>query len=133
MREKVKTLVQELRDAIVVYAPHLGIPPEINGYGDPKTPTTTARFLADKLDGKVVGYFADENPDAQVGGEEGHTFVLVEDRWLIDLWASENVKGAKRVLDLEEPDDLKLATTLYGPREKWKDGVWHCLGKPKRV
>jgi 8-oxo-dGTP pyrophosphatase MutT (NUDIX family) len=85
--------------------------------------TNSANEMAAALGGKVVGYYAEDNPDALIGAfEGGHDFTLVSDRYLLDVWASEysSEMTSKTVYDLNDPADAATVLRLYGPPENWK-------------
>lgn len=80
--------------------------------------TGGAMAVAERFGGKVMGFYADDNPAATIGeGYDGHDFAIVG-YWLVDPWAHyvENFLECP-VLDLHRDD--ALIEKLYGPREKW--------------
>lgn len=81
--------------------------------------TNSARMVAEKIGGKIVGYFSDDNPTAQLGESEGgHDFVIAGDH-LVDVWARE-VYGERAVYNLKDPSDAARVKELYGDQSKWE-------------
>jgi hypothetical protein len=69
--------------------------------------------------GIIYGYYAEDNPTAFLGHDEGgHDFLVVDDRWILDFWAAAYY-GEMPVWDLHEPSDAADIARLYGPRDKW--------------
>lgn len=66
---------------------------------------------------------SDEDMDryGQIG--VGHDWLLVDDRWLVDLWAKAYLDAHKVVFDLSIPSDAAMVAKNYGPREHWEK-VW---------
>lgn len=73
---------------------------------------------------KVWGFWVDDNPDAHEIAKmcDGHTFAVVDGRYIVDGWA-ENVEGVakKSVFDLKDPQDQKMIVALYGKPENWHE------------
>lgn len=84
--------------------------------------TTSARRVADTFGGRVVGYFSDDNPTAEIGkDEDGHDFAFIAERFLVDYWGAYVVGEIDRpVFDLADPADREIISRLYGPREAWR-------------
>lgn len=90
--------------------------------GDPGTCTNTAMWIRSRVDGKVLGYYHEDNPAASLGDcEGGHDFLLVDDRWLVDWWAWNTGYTDRKIFDLEDPEERELAAPLYGDPEKWRN------------
>lgn len=70
---------------------------------------------------KIMGYSTEDNPEAEVGeDEEGHEFLLVAKRYMINVW-SRKVYGSRKVpivVDLHEQPEL--ARKLYGDPKTWE-------------
>jgi hypothetical protein len=79
---------------------------------------TQAAFESQKVVGGVIyGYHAEDNPSALLGSSEGgHDFLLVEDRYILDVWAAAYY-GYKPIFDLQT-DQVEILM-LYGPRDMW--------------
>lgn len=81
--------------------------------------TDTAIYLADKLGGVVYGYTTEDNPEAQVGADEGgHDFAMVDDRWLVDFWAKDTYQ-LPDLYDITKAADKRLVRKRYGDVLKW--------------
>lgn len=87
------------------------------------TCTVTAAHVARALGGAVYGYEAQDNPAAELGRlEGGHDFALIEERFIVDWWASaypalDQVHPG--VIDLHDPAWAAQARAWYGPRQRW--------------
>ena len=83
--------------------------------------TNSARLLAHRHKGKVVGYVVhDPTKDARIGAYSlGHDFAIIDNRWLVDYWAK-HVDGSREaaVLDLEQ--DREEILKLYGDPGDWE-------------
>lgn len=104
--------------------------------GSPGTCTNTARWLARKLGGLIFGYYSEDNPAAKLGDcEGGHDFAVVDGRWIVDWWAYDTygpggfsgfednqISISRRVYDLTDPRDARLAKRLYGDPVAWGSG-----------
>jgi hypothetical protein len=100
--------------------PDQGRPLICSGVGLIGRCTDTAAWLAERLNGKVYGYYHKDNPKAILGeGEFGHNFTVVDDRWLVDWWAKDTYQE-RDLYDLEEPSDQKLVSRLYGDPTAWE-------------
>jgi len=66
----------------------------------------------------MFGYWAVDNPTAELGQSEGgHDFLLVEDRYIVDFWAAAYC-GKCPVLDLVT--DIAIIRKLYGNPSNWE-------------
>lgn len=92
-------------------------------------------------EGKVVGYFHDDNPSAEVGvAEGGHDFALIGDRFIVDVWYIEmEDPSAQAVLDMQDAKEAEEIQRRYGDPENWKEVggeekicevKWYNLDKP---
>jgi hypothetical protein len=97
---------------------------ETAGEGHPFTIcTNSAKFIRNKFFSgqKIVGYDADDNPTAEIGQDcGGHDFILVDDRYIIDMWYK-YVEGEDVPTMIDTEVDTELTQTLYGDRSKWVD------------
>ena len=79
------------------------------------------RVLGDRA--RIFGFFVSENPSAVAMGRlsDGHDFVLVDDRYILDGWLSE-VEGEIEhpLIDLEDPEMRDVAVSFYGDRALWE-------------
>lgn len=83
--------------------------------------STAAIESQNVVGGIVYGYWADDNPTAELGRTEGgHDFLVVDERWILDAWASAYY-GERPIHDLHDPNDQPEITRLYGDRAKWVD------------
>lgn len=83
--------------------------------------TNGALYLQTILGGRVVGYAHEDNPAATLGKREGgHDFLLVDDQYIVDLWAAE-VEGRPSVIDLRDPRSAVGAEASYGDPSRWVD------------
>jgi hypothetical protein len=87
--------------------------------------TDLATFIANQMPhrAEIYGYFADDNEGAETNEHaDGHDFVLLDDRYIIDPWLS-HVAGAtpRTVFDLVE--DAAEVRRWYGSRENWTLGA----------
>lgn len=87
------------------------------------TCTLTAAWLAEAGGGAVMGYWATDNPAAEIGAiEGGHDFALLAGRFIVDWWATEYAATSlphPGVLDLDDPADTERVSRFYGPRGAW--------------
>jgi hypothetical protein len=86
--------------------------------------TDAAMKVAEAFGGRVVGYYAKNNPAAAIGREvcEGHDFAIVADRFIVDIWAFQVLHFTSQpVFDLEDADERELVRHLYGDAQKWDD------------
>lgn len=93
------------------------------------TCTVTAAAIAADLRAAVYGYAAENNPDAELGQlEGGHDFALVENRYIVDWWATAYpaLAGHPGVIDTVDPAWAERVLRWYGPRQRWsKLGFMH--------
>ena len=86
--------------------------------------TLTARWLAERLGGVVMGYQHDNNPTARLGEVEfGHDFAFIDRRWIVDWWATEygtGTEGHPGVLDLADPHEAAPVRDYYGDQACWE-------------
>ncbi|MHB1170462.1 MAG: hypothetical protein ACYC28_14390 [Longimicrobiales bacterium] len=84
---------------------------------------TLAETVVERVGGRTVGYFIRDNPSATLGvREDGHTFVIVDHRYLIDIWAKDVVMATDRyVFDLHAPSDARLVGSLWGSIHNWEE------------
>lgn len=77
--------------------------------------TRSARYLQQKLGGRVMGYFHWNNPTAELGETEGgHDFLVVQGM-IVDLWASDYYDSPV-VVHLKHEDTVRR---LYGDPNRW--------------
>jgi hypothetical protein len=70
--------------------------------------------------GEIWGFSDDENPGTRhfSGDEEdGHHFVVVANRYIVDPWMLE--PEGRSVFDLNAVSDKAIIKKLYGVRAKW--------------
>jgi hypothetical protein len=87
--------------------------------------TSAIKMLeGDKI--KVYGFSVMENPDAEYfvedygdDSDEGHHFVVMNDRYIIDPWVYDNI--GRSVFDLENKEDKDIIRYIYGDVNKWTD------------
>jgi hypothetical protein len=84
-----------------------------------------ARLAQEKLgEGVVMGFWADDNPDAALSESyDGHDFLLVRDRWIVDSWL-DWIGHKQFVFDLENEDDARIAQGILGDRDRWEESLW---------
>lgn len=84
--------------------------------------TASARRVAINFQGRVVGFFREDNPNAEISdGEDGHDFAIIADRFVVDYWAAYATGVIDRpIFDLSDEDDLTAVLRLYGPQDAWK-------------
>jgi len=71
-----------------------------------------------------------DNPHSQISRDYGgHEFVIVDDRFIVDGWATLEY-GIPAVLDLQDPVDLPMARMMYGDPRTW---TRNWLGKEQRI
>jgi hypothetical protein len=83
----------------------------------------SAILIAKKFKGKVLGYWARDNPMALISEPhcEGHDFALIHSRWIIDYWAFRVGQLINQpVFDLRISTERKLAVQLYGNPRYWE-------------
>jgi hypothetical protein len=69
--------------------------------------------------GTVLGYWAEDNPTAELGQTEGgHDFLVVEEKYILDIWAMAYY-GKPLLLDLTK--DAAEIKRLYGDSSKWEE------------
>ncbi len=80
-----------------------------------------ALYMQECLGGVIMGYFHNDNPSALLGeAEGGHDFLLVDGRFIVDLWGYDyDGRVPEGVLDLDDPRDAAFITALYGSRDSW--------------
>ncbi len=84
--------------------------------------TASARRVAEKFGGRVVGFFSEDNPKAEIAlGHDGHDFAIISERFIVDFWAS-YVTGilGRAIFDLSAPADRAIISCLYGAAEAWQ-------------
>lgn len=71
--------------------------------------------------GEVWGFYDDDNPGTATGElAGGHDFLLVDDRWIVDLWSKFVACISDRaVFDLQAESDALDILRLIGDRNKW--------------
>lgn len=85
--------------------------------------TASAKQIARRFSGLVLGYQSACNPTAQIGlpAIDGHDFALIDDRWLVDYWAWNAVGiAAQPILDLSIAADRTAAGFHYGSANVWE-------------
>ena len=81
--------------------------------------TSTAKWLAKRLGGEVRGYHT-EAGSGRIGEDcFGHDFCLVQNRWIVDWWASRLLES-QAVWDLQDPDQQARIKALYGDPSGWE-------------
>lgn len=81
-------------------------------------------------EGELWGYWSTDNPTAALGSSEGgHTFLIVENKYILDFWAAAYY-GHKPIFDLIE--DAEEILVLFGPRECWT-AVESCWPRKERL
>jgi GNAT superfamily N-acetyltransferase len=97
--------------------------------------TSTARHLANKLGGRVMGYADAHRVGAAVGegdGEGGHDFAVIDGRYIGDWWA--NSYGEHPDLhDMQDPGQHQEIRRLYGDPSKWVEMRDDGVNLEKRV
>lgn len=51
--------------------------------------------------------------------DTGHDWLVVDDRWIVDIWAKFYDNFPKAVFDLQNPQDRAFIEHAYGPRDTW--------------
>ena len=70
--------------------------------------------------GKSEEAFAGQPWDTEYACATGHDWLVVDDRWLVDLWIKPYLGIDRAVFDLQHPEDQKMAHHIYGPRNEWE-------------
>jgi hypothetical protein len=93
-----------------------------DGSGEVGNCARSASYLQHRLGGRIVGFDCADNPTASVAKWTlGHSFLIVEERWLVDWWAhSYNGCASKGVFDLLDPRDAVEIAALYGDPRRWR-------------
>lgn len=68
----------------------------------------------------IVGFSDTNNPGTKYfdgDGDDGHTFVLIDNRYIVDPWMLE--PEHRSVWDMKDPDDLSDIKILYGDPSNW--------------
>lgn len=93
--------------------------------------TNVARFVQELLkQGRVVGFQCEDNPVTSevVGNCFGHDFLLVEERYVVDLWISLFVGDTEQMIfDLEDPEHSHAIQHYFGDPLRWVEwraGAW---------
>jgi len=84
--------------------------------------TYGAEWVKEKFFPKAVimGYHADDNPDAIIGQDEGgHDFLILSDRYIIDFWYN-NMIDSKAPVFIDMEKDEALAKKYYGDKTTWE-------------
>lgn len=71
--------------------------------------------------GQVFGFFDSANPGTETGNFcGGHDFLVIDDRFIVDLWLREVPNWTKQVVfDLESSDDAASVKKFFGDRKRW--------------
>lgn len=78
--------------------------------------TNSARYLQERIGGRVMGYHHADNPTAELGETEGgHDFLVVQGM-IVDLWASDYYDSPV-VVHLKHAGTVRR---LYGDTTKWE-------------
>ena len=86
--------------------------------------TDSALKVVREFGGRIVGYYASDNPTAAIGEPhcEGHDFAIVANRFLVDYWAYRIAGIAERpVFDMSDSDECARMKVLYGSRKAWAE------------
>lgn len=99
-------------------------PAIIDGCGPWFSCDSWAEYVVQQLPGRAVayGFWCEDNPGTEIEDFcDGHTFAIVDDRYIVDGWIK-NVEGIlpRAVFDLNDPADADIIKKYYGPRENWK-------------
>jgi hypothetical protein len=103
--------------------PHVdGGPARLPNGADAAVCAHGALYLQRVAGGVVLGYRHDDNPTASLGAAEGgHDFLLVDDRFVVDLWGYDyDGRVPTGVLDLQDPSDASVIARLYGDAARWE-------------
>jgi hypothetical protein len=70
---------------------------------------------------KIMGYFSDENPDAEIGKVVGgHDFVLIDGQFIIELWFNQ-IEGEECPILFDLKENPELVKKYYGDAKTWID------------
>lgn len=70
---------------------------------------------------KLYGFFEHDNPGSSIARDfGGHDFAVVDDRFIIDCWATDLGAGTRSVLDMNDHEHAADIASLYGDRLLWK-------------
>lgn len=71
---------------------------------------------------KIMGFSARVNPVPILSDYDGHTFAILDNRYIIDGWIK-NVEAFsdRAVFDLNDPADAPAIEKFYGIRTKWSE------------
>lgn len=95
----------------------------VPGYGPFGVCTNSAKLVADRCNGIVCGFFAEDNPvdSPEITDTGGHDFAVVSNRFIVDPWIVFFVGEDHRiVLDVEDQADHDEIVRRYGDPFKWK-------------
>jgi len=98
---------------------------------------TSVAYIVKMLEGdkaKIYGFSQLHNPsalyfiDEDIDEDEGHHFVVIGDRYIIDPWIYNNYMDynsgkifGRSVFDLNDSGDKNIIKYLYGDKNKWVD------------
>lgn len=84
--------------------------------------------------GVMYGWMEGTNPTTIVAHDQGHDFVVVDDRYLVDAWAKLVERSLEMaVLDLDNPADLDFVWRYYGDPDVWELAFSGTYGKPRQL
>jgi len=71
--------------------------------------------------GQVFGFFDFANPGTETGKfNGGHDFLVIDGRFIVDLWLREVPNWTKQIVfDLESADDAASVAKYFGDRKRW--------------
>lgn len=71
--------------------------------------------------GQVFGFFDCDNPGTELGQYAGgHDFLVIDDRYIVDLWIREVVGLSEQVVfDLQDERDSESVARFFGDRQRW--------------
>jgi hypothetical protein len=98
---------------------------DTENYGHPFTICTRGAAWLQKTffpEARVMGYAIENNPRALLGtGDDGHDFLLVAERYVIDFWPRRVLGKRKLPIMVDIQTQPELARKLYGDPEAWED------------
>ena len=79
---------------------------------------TIQEKLGDRV--KVWGFYADDNPGTVWDRlADGHDFAVIDDRFIVDPFATEFEAEGTGIYDLEDAEDRSEILRIYGDQENW--------------
>ncbi len=85
--------------------------------------THSAKLIANRFNGKVMGFSCEDNPGTSLEEfGDGHDFAVIDDRYIADFWIK-YVEGIsqKTVFDMNDSADANEIKKIYGDSKNWEE------------